>query len=90
MAKYLAKIGVHSAEDLRKMGYMQAYLKLKPLNPRFMNRMALYAVYGALSNQNCMKLPRALKDVLETELQEALAKAPKSTKTKSIPLDVLP
>ena len=72
--EYMANVGIHSAEELQKIGYMAAYIKLRAHKPKIMNRMALYAIYGALTNQDCMRLPREIKDALEVELQAALAK----------------
>lgn len=77
--EYMAKAGIHSAEELRAIGYLQGYLRVRALQPKIMNRMALYAIYGALTDQDCMRLPREIKDALEVELQAALAKQ------KSIP-----
>jgi DNA transformation protein len=71
--EYMAKAGIYSAEELRVIGYLQGYLRVRALQPKIMNRMALYAIYGALSDQDCMRLPREIKDALEVELQAALA-----------------
>ena len=38
------------------------------LHPERMNRMALYALYGALTEQDCMRLPDETKEWLEQEL----------------------
>ena len=73
MAYYLAEIGIESEQELRKVGYLDAYLSLRALQPRIMNRMALYALYGALSNQDCMKLTTGEKQSLERELQARLS-----------------
>jgi hypothetical protein len=71
MVRHLHEVGIESAEELEKVGYLDAYLRIRFLNPRVMNRMALYALYGALTNQNCMMLPKAIKDKLNRELERA-------------------
>ena len=77
MDKYCAEAGITSAAQLRKLGYLEVYLRLKAFYPRHMNRMALYALYGALADQDCMTLPQAIKDRLEQELQVGLKQRPK-------------
>lgn len=68
MVRHLHEVGIESAEKLKEIGYLEAYLRIRFLNPRVMNRMALYALYGALTNQNCMMLPKTIKDKLNREL----------------------
>jgi hypothetical protein len=69
MVQYLGEIGITNEQDLRTIHPVECYLKLKMLHPKVMNRMALYAIYGALTNQDCMRLPQETKDWLEQELQ---------------------
>ncbi len=89
--EYMANVGIHSAEELREIGYMAAYVKLRAHKPKIMNRMALYAIYGALTDQDCMRLPREIKDALEVELQAALAKQKaKPQEKEGLPLSELP
>ncbi len=89
MEKYGKRIGVDSAEALRAMGYMEAYLRYKASYPRFINRMALYALYGALTDQDCMRLEAPVKAQLEKELQTAL-KSSATPKLARVPLHELP
>jgi DNA transformation protein len=88
MEKYCAEAGVTSAAQLKKLGYLEVYLRLKARYPRHMNRMALYALYGALTNQDCMALPQAIKDRLERELQAGLKRQPHAA--AGLPLSELP
>ena len=73
---YCAEIGVLSAEDFMKTGYMPIYLAIAGRYKHMRNRMALYAFYGAYTNHDCVRLPQEIKDQLEVELQAALKKAP--------------
>jgi len=74
MEHYLAQVGINNAEELKEAGHIAAYISLKTMFPRSMNRMALYAIYGALTNQDCIKLPKEIKDILEKELGEYQSK----------------
>lgn len=69
--QYLAEIGVTDEAGLRALGPVEAFLRMSQLSPHLRNRMALYAIYGALSDQNCIYLPQETKDWLEEELQKA-------------------
>ena len=51
MEKYLAEVGIEDEQTLRKVGPVDAYYRVKLLHPRIINRMALYAIYGALNDQ---------------------------------------
>lgn len=68
MTAYLAEIGITQEAEIRERGVVETYLELKTRWPRIMNRMALYALYGALTDQNCLWLPQETKDWLEEEL----------------------
>ncbi len=71
MDQYLAEVGIHTVEDLRQAGPVEAFLRVSQLSGHLKNRMALYAIYGALSDQDCICLPQETKDWLEDELRKA-------------------
>lgn len=71
MVGYLADIGITDEEQLRALGPVEAFLRISQLSKHLKNRMALYAIYGALSDQNCMHLPEETKEWLEEELEKA-------------------
>lgn len=71
MVEYLGQIGVNTPEQLREVGPIEAFLRVSLLSPHLRNRMALYAIYGALTDQDCLQLPPETKDWLEEELQKA-------------------
>ena len=68
MARHLDEVGIDTEEKLREVGPVEAYARVRSINPKTMNRMALYAIYGALTDQDCMCLPQETKDWLEGEL----------------------
>lgn len=70
LQEYLAKIEIYTEDDLRKAGPIEAFLRMAELSPHLRNRMALYAIYGALTDQDCLRLPQETKDWLEAELQK--------------------
>jgi hypothetical protein len=70
LAQYLAEIGVETESQLREKGVVPVYRALGVNHPHLVNRMALYALYGALSDQNCMHLPEETKHWLEEELDK--------------------
>lgn len=86
MQRYLAEIGILDAESLRTKGYMQAYLSIAARHPHMLNRMALYALYGALHDVDCIKLPESIKQ----QLNEELASAKEAYDKMPIPLHILP
>lgn len=71
MVKYLGQIGVDTPQQLRELGPVEAFLQLTLLSPHLRNRMALYAIYGALTDQDCLRLPQETKEWLEGELKKA-------------------
>lgn len=70
MAGWLREAGVTTPQQLTKIGAVEAYLRIKPLNPRVINRMALYALYGAIHNENCLWLSSDVKQMLNRMLED--------------------
>lgn len=71
MDRYLRAAGIATPAELISIGAIDAYLKIRPLNPRTLNRMALYALYGAIHHQHCLWLAPEVKTMLNTMLKEA-------------------
>lgn len=69
MVQYLGEIGIKTPEQLREVGPVVAYKQLGERHPHLVNRMALYALYGALTDQDCIKLPEETKAWLEEQIQ---------------------
>jgi DNA transformation protein and related proteins len=64
MEGWLRQAGIHTRRQLEKEGAVGAYLKIRTLHPNAGNLMALYALYGALNNINCLKLAPEIKEML--------------------------
>ena len=64
MTRYLAEVGVETENDLSSRGFEIVWREMRLRHPHIMNRMALYALYGALTDQNCMHLPDETKQWL--------------------------
>lgn len=69
MQAYLSEVGIDDEHTLREIGPVSAFIRIRGLSKHLKNRMALYALYGALSDQNCMRLPEETKAWLEKELK---------------------
>lgn len=66
-AEWLAEIGVHTAEELKRIGAPGAYRELVARGIVQPHRMLLYALGGAVSEQDCLKLSRGYKRELEED-----------------------
>lgn len=67
-AGYLQSVGIMNEADLRALGPVEAFMRIIQLSPHLRNRMALYALYGALTDQHAIALPEETKAWLEEEL----------------------
>lgn len=71
MVFHLNQAGITTPDELRKLGPVEAFRRIRTINPKVMgNRMALYAIYGALTDQDCIAIPQETKDWLEAELRK--------------------
>lgn len=66
-AQWLHASGVHTAEDLRRLGAVGAYQAVKARGFSA-SRVLLYAIEGALRDVNWKELPAALKSELNQHL----------------------
>ncbi len=64
---WLAEIGVHTVADLKRLGPVEVYRRLKAARPRQVNLMALYAMVAGLMGLHVNDLPPDLKDQLRQE-----------------------
>ncbi|MGE0755340.1 MAG: TfoX/Sxy family DNA transformation protein [Alphaproteobacteria bacterium] len=71
MAGWLRQAGIHRPDDVRDLGAVECYLRISTVHRNAANRMALYALYGAIHNENCTWLAPDIKEMLEGMLQEA-------------------
>ncbi len=68
-AAMLEAAGLHSAEQLRAVGAVEAWCQAKVCNPRGVSLVLLYALQGALSDCHWNALP----DAFRAALREAAA-----------------
>lgn len=66
----MREIGINSPDELRQIGAVEAFLRMRLISPHWNNKMLLYALYGALHDTNCMHLPDEVKLRLIEELNE--------------------
>jgi DNA transformation protein len=55
-AEWLAAIGIHTAEDLRRIGAAAAYREVVTRGQVRPHRMLLYALGGAVDDSDCLRL----------------------------------
>ncbi len=64
LERKLNRIGVHSAEDLRKLGSKEAFIQLKQRFPKIC-LVHLYTLEGAITDTDFNKLPEEVKKDLK-------------------------
>ncbi len=75
-ARWLAEIGIRTVDDLRRIGSLRAYARLKEARPREVTLNALYAMEAGLQDRAWTELTPAEK----TDLKAALKKTPRLTR----------
>lgn len=68
-AQWLHAVGIHSANDLRRLGAVDAYRAVRARGFRA-SMVLLYAIEGALLDVHWNDLPPGLKDQLKGQLDE--------------------
>ena len=71
----LRAVGIETVAALRRIGPVEAYLRLKAREPRRVTLVMLYALYGALTGTHWNALPEEVKARLKAEVQEAGAES---------------
>lgn len=79
MAGWLREAGIKSPAQLKKLGAVECYLRIRMLHRNAANKMALYALYGAIHNENCLWLASDVKEMLTQMLEDAETKIAQST-----------
>ncbi len=72
---WLLEAGIGTADDLRSIGALEAYRRLKFMLPRRVNLNALYALEAALRGCHWLDLPQDVKTALQEQarsIDEAL------------------
>ncbi len=71
MAQWLKQAGITTPKQLHELGAVECYLRISKLHRNAANRMALYALYGAIHDINCLKLAPEIKDMLNGMVEDA-------------------
>lgn len=71
----LARVGVTSPDELRELGALEAYVRLKIAFPDRINAVALYALEGALRGVHWNELPDEDKASLVRQADALLSAA---------------
>ncbi len=66
-ARWLAEAGIHAESELRVLGAVAAYRRVKHMSPREVTRLMLYALEGALRDVPWNALPEDVKTRLKRE-----------------------
>lgn len=66
-ARALAAVGIEDETELRSVGPVGAWRRLKAANPQETSLVGLYAIYGALAGIHWNDLPDELKASLKEE-----------------------
>jgi|SRR5215213_4716533 DNA transformation protein len=64
---WLREIGIHTVGELRSMGSVEAYRRLKFMLPRRVSLNALYALEAALRGCHWLDLPQDVKTALQQQ-----------------------
>lgn len=59
---WLAEIGIHTVADLKRLGPVEVYRRLKAARPRQVSLLALYAMVAGLMGIHVNDLPPDLKE----------------------------
>ncbi len=65
----LSEIGIHTAEDLRELGSVEAYVRLKGHYKKAISLNFLYAMEAALRNVHWREITKQDKLTLQTEVE---------------------
>lgn len=66
-AARLRAVGIETPEDLRQLGAVEAYLRLKHGFPAETTQISLYALHGALAETRWYELPEEVRAFLRDE-----------------------
>jgi DNA transformation protein len=81
-AQWLAAIGIHSEADLRRIGSVEAWARLRcegfPVSLNF-----VWAVEGALAGVHWTEIPPELKSAIRNQIEERRAREPNGSARRS-------
>ncbi len=67
-AKWLAQVGIESLEDLERVGTVEAYRRVKEIEPKKASLNLLWALQGAVMELHWIDVPDEVKQQLLEEL----------------------
>jgi len=70
-AEKLAMVGITTVDDLHEVGAIEAYCRLRRLNPAFISLVGLYAMQAGLMGIDWRDLPGQIKTDLKEKLRLA-------------------
>ena len=68
VAEGLAEIGIETEYQLREMGAVEAFCRMRMVDPKWNHKMLLYALHGALIGVNCLQLDEDIKRNLNEQV----------------------
>jgi DNA transformation protein len=71
MAGWLRAAGIKTPEQIVALGAVECYRRIRVQDKNAANKMALYALYGAIHNINCLRLDSDIKQILNDMLENA-------------------
>lgn len=71
-ARLLSEVGIETERQLRRIGPIAAYCRLKHLVPRQITLLCLYALEGALNDTHWNKIPGPRKAALRSQMNAAV------------------
>jgi len=69
-SEWLASIGVHSLEDVAKLGVVETYKRVKAAYPEKVSLNLLYGLQAALLDISWNELPPDIKEQLKRQVEE--------------------
>lgn len=74
--RWLAQVGVTTVEDLRSLGVVETYRRVKAEFPRRVNVLLLYALHGAVDGVHWNTYSPAVKAQMRAEVEDPAAGPP--------------
>lgn len=71
MESWLKAAGIKTPKEVETLGAVECYRRIRVIERAANNLMALYALYGAIHNVNCLHLAPEVKEILQEMLAEA-------------------
>lgn len=68
-SEWLASIGVHTLDDVARLGVVETYKRVKAVYPEKVTLNMLYGLQAALLNIPWRELPQDIKDQLRKEVE---------------------